>query len=102
MQIFPTQYFRIACIGFLVLNAAFFVTTVLATCLICHPITYRWDLSLPSGSCGNQQSLDLFIAIFNLLLDITVVALPMPILWGLQMAVSRKIMLSGMFGLGTT
>ncbi|KAM0797175.1 hypothetical protein BDR22DRAFT_466521 [Usnea florida] len=100
-HIFPTRSFRIACIGISVLNASFFVTTVLATCLICHPITYRWDFSLHSGSCGNQQSLDLFIAIFNLFMDITVVALPMPILWGLQMAVSRKIMLSVMFGLGT-
>ena len=28
------------------------------------------------------------------------VILPMPMLWGLQMAVSKKLMLSGMFALG--
>lgn len=101
VHIFPARSFGFACIGFSALNAVSFVSTILATCLICRPITYRWDLSLHSGSYGSQQSLDLFVAIFNLLLDITVVALPMPILWGLQMAVSKKILLSGMFGLGT-
>ena len=33
-------------------------------------------------------------------MDVTVVVLPMPVLWGLQMAVSKKIVLSMMFGLG--
>lgn len=46
------------------------------------------------------MSLDLYLGIFNLLLDVCVVVLPMPVLWGLQMAVSKKLMLSAMFGLG--
>ena len=33
-------------------------------------------------------------------MDVTVVVLPMPVLWGLKMAVGRKIVLSIMFGLG--
>ena len=53
------------------------------------------------GSCGDQKSLDLSIGIVNLLLDVTVVVLPMPVLWGLKMAVAKKAMLSGMFGMGT-
>ena len=54
-----------------------------------------------TGYCGVQKSLDLFIGIFNLFLDVTVVVLPMPVLWGLKMAVGKKVMLSGMFGMGT-
>ena len=33
-------------------------------------------------------------------MDVTVVVLPMPVLWGLQMAVGKKTVLSMMFGLG--
>ena len=55
-----------------------------------------------TGHCGYQKSLDLFIGIFNLLLDVTVVVLPMPVLWGLKMALGQKIMLTGMFGMGVT
>ena len=84
------------------INVCFFIGTVLADCLICQPISYRWDrLVGGSGACGHQKSLDLFIGIFNLLLDVTVVVMPMPVLWGLKMAVGKKLMLSGMFGMGT-
>lgn len=38
--------------------------------------------------------------IINLLLDITVVLLAMPVLWGLQMARAKKVMLSGILGMG--
>lgn len=55
---------------------------------------------MPGGQCGNQKSLDLYLGIFNLLMDVTIVVLPMPVLWGLQMAVNKKLVLSGMFGLG--
>lgn len=42
----------------------------------------------------------MYIAILNLLQDVVVVVLPMPILWGLQMARSRKVALSCIFGIG--
>ena len=37
---------------------------------------------------------------FNVLLDVVVVILPVPTLWRLQIPISKKMMLSGMFGLG--
>ena len=46
------------------------------------------------------MKLSLFIAICNFLQDVIIVVLPMPILWNLQMAVSRKVALTGMFGMG--
>lgn len=102
IRIFPTKIFRKICYVILVINLVFCIGTILADCLICQPISYRWDRIIGgSGSCGDQKSLDLFIGIFNLFLDVTVVVLPMPILWGLKMAVGKKVMLSGMFGMGT-
>ena len=102
IHIFPIRVFRKVCFLVLVANVAFFVGTVLADCLICHPISYNWDHILGGmGSCGDRKPLDLFIGIFNLILDVTAVVLPMPVLWGLKMAIGKKIMLSGMFGMGT-
>ena len=99
IRIFRTKSFRWACYVVHAINAAFGAATILGACLICLPVAYNWDHSI-AGHCGNQKSLDLFIGIFNLLMDVTVVVLPMPVLWGLQMAVGRKIVLSMMFGLG--
>ncbi|KAF6220389.1 hypothetical protein HO133_003521 [Letharia lupina] len=98
-RIFCTKSFRIACYGILSINLAYFTATVLACCLICRPFAFNWDQSI-HGSCGDQKSLDLFIGVFNLLMDITTVALPMPVLWGLQMPTGTKIVLSGLFSMG--
>ena len=100
IRIFRTKSFRMTCYIVHGFNAAFGAATVLGATLICHPISFNWDPSTPGGYCGDQKSLDLFIGIFNLLMDVTVVVLPMPVLWGLQMAVAKKLTLSGMFGLG--
>ncbi|KAF6236675.1 hypothetical protein HO173_004966 [Letharia columbiana] len=78
----------------------FLTATILADCLICRPIRYRWDFAIKGASCGDETKLGLFIAIVNFLQDVIVVVLPMPILWNLQMAVSRKAALTGMFGMG--
>jgi len=100
IRIFRTRSFRIACYVTHGINFVFFVTVVLAACLICRPVSFNWDTTIPGGMCGDQKSFELYIGIFNLLLDIEVVIMPMPVLWGLQMAISKKVMLSGMFGLG--
>ena len=97
--IFPTSAFRCTCYGVRAFNLGFFVATVLACCLICRPFAYNWDHSI-EGTCGDQRSLDLFLGVFNLLIDVTIVVLPLPMLWGLQMPASKKFMLSGMFSMG--
>lgn len=103
IRLFPTRVFRRICYLVLVANLCFFTSTVLADCLICRPISYRWDrMTGGKGSCGTEKPLDLYIGVSNLILDIIAVALPMPVLWGLKMNVGKKVMLSGMFGMGIT
>ena len=98
--VFRIKSFRMTCYVVHGINMLFGAVTVLGACLICDPISFQWHRSIPGGHCGDQKKLDLFIGVFNLLIDITVVVLPMPVLWGLQMATGRKISLSGIFGLG--
>ena len=100
IRIFPIRAFRVTCYVVHGINAAFGLATILSACLICLPISFNWDHSIPGGYCGNQKSLDLFIGVFNLLMDVTLVVLPMRVLWGLQTTVGKKAVLSGMFGLG--
>lgn len=99
IRIFRTPSFRTACYVVQGFNLAYFVAVVLACCLICRPFAYLWNHSLV-GFCGNQKSLDLFIGAFNLLMDATTVALPMPVLWGLQVRMNKKLAISGMFSIG--
>ena len=100
VRIFRTKSFRVTCYVVHGINMLFGAATILGACLICDPISFQWHRSIPGGHCGDQKKLDTFIGVFNLLLDVTVVVLPMPVLWGLQMAAGKKFTLSGIFGLG--
>lgn len=97
---YSTKPFRLTCYVVHAVNFGYASATVMAACLVCRPIAYAWDPTIPGGSCGDQKSLDLFIGVFNLLMDVAVVILPMPVLWGLQMGVQKKIVLSAIFGMG--
>ena len=65
------------------LSVSLMLAVVLATLLICHPLRLNWDKAA-GGSCGDTSALYLGGGIVNLILDVTIVALPMPMLWGLQ------------------
>ena len=101
IQMFSSvRWFLITCYVVLAVNMTFGTSAIIANCLICRPITYRWAASLVDGSCGDQKLLDMCIAVLNLLQDIVVVVLPMPVLWGLQIMRRQKVSMSCLFGIG--
>lgn len=76
------------------------LATVLATCLICHPVAAAWDNDL-SGTCGDQVLLYIIIELIGVLLDVLILILPIPtIWWKLQMAWKEKVVLSVLFSIG--
>lgn len=100
MHIFPSRRFRFVCFGVIVLNFLFITSAILAECFICRPLSYRWELTIKDASCGNEQALKMYTASLNLLQDVIVVFLPMPVLWALKMAPHKKLGVSCIFGLG--
>ncbi|KAL8692158.1 MAG: hypothetical protein Q9218_002754 [Villophora microphyllina] len=83
-------------------NFLFLISTILAECLICRPLSYRWDLDIMGASCGDEQALTMYTGGLNLLQDVIVVFMPMPIIWGLQMAPHKKLGVMCIFGIGIT
>lgn len=100
IRIFPSRSFCLACYAILILNVAFSTGVVVADFLEGRPLACQWDPSVACNSYFKQFILERFQAGFSLTLDITVVFLPTPMLWGLQIPGRKKALLSGMFGLG--
>ena len=67
--------------------------------LICRPFAKNWNPSLP-GTCGDSVASFLADGIINLIVDLAVITLPMPMIWRLQMSQQRKIALTIVFALG--
>ena len=99
IEIFRLKSFRIAAYIVIAVSNAFAATVVLATTFICSPIPFSWDPTI-TGTCGNRNALWLAIGVLNIVTDVLVLALPMPMLWRLQIPQKKKIALSLIFGLG--
>ena len=67
--------------------------------LICRPLRKDWDPQTP-GVCGSNKNGVLVGGILNVITDFAIIALPIPMVWRLQMAPQRKIALTFVFGLG--
>jgi hypothetical protein len=100
LQLFRVTRWRYVFWVFVGLNFASLVAIIFSTLLICRPITYSFDKSAVGGHCGDLISFQLFVAIWNLLMDVAIVVLPMPVIWGLKMKIKSKVGVSLMFGMG--
>lgn len=65
----------------------------------CTPINYAWNKTI-KGHCINISARYISADVLNLVVDIALVVLPIPLVWSLQMSVSTKLAVVGMFLLG--
>ena len=72
---------------------------ILRTFLICRPLSKNWDPATP-GVCGDVEASSIAGGITNLALDTLVILLPIPLVWRLQMAIRKKLIVTGIFSLG--
>lgn len=99
-QIFePVRKFGLTCLAFSVINILNWLAAILATFLICSPISYIYVRIVP-GRCGNVEGFQTYTAVASFILDAAVVILPMPQLWKLQMKTKKKIGISIVLSLG--
>lgn len=99
-RIFPTRGLRIAVLAVGALTLGIFVANFFTFIFQCIPIARFWDQEI-HGRCIEQHVFYLVSAIINVLSDIAVLVLPLPVVWRLHTSTSRKWSLSFLFLLGT-
>ncbi|KAI1292401.1 hypothetical protein F5Y03DRAFT_388322 [Xylaria venustula] len=83
--------------GLLTLNAVVsFIPLFLTNCV---PISQYWDPK-PTGWCRDTVKGDNATLAANLVLDLIVLALPLPVLWNLRMSIRDKMTVTALFGFG--
>ncbi|KAF1992815.1 hypothetical protein P154DRAFT_478525 [Amniculicola lignicola CBS 123094] len=100
IKIFRQRPFMILswlCIG---LNIANLLSTYVVALSICRPLAFNWDPLHVRGHCGNQKAFYLSNGFINLFLDVSVILMPMPLLWNLKLPMMKKISLTFVFGMG--
>lgn len=99
--IFHLKWFRIAAYTVMVLAVLYSLAALLEIFLSCFPMPYLWDpLGNPGGSCINLAQSWLAVGLTNLIEDVLIILLPLPVLWRLKLDTRRKLALSAIFSLG--
>lgn len=73
------------------------------TCLTifeCIPIAAFWDRAIQNAKCMDLARVTLASGVLNLLTDVLILCLPIPMVWGLNTTKAQKVTLTGIFLLG--
>lgn len=73
--------------------------TVLIGFLICRPVQKNWDPTSP-GVCGNRIAGYTAVSVVNVIVDILMLILPLPMVFNLQVKSGYKVGLYSIFGVG--
>jgi hypothetical protein len=76
------------------------IQTILIAFLICRPISYNWDQVNQTGTCGNLTVAYTSIGVVDVISDIIIFVLPIPLINRLNMRKSSKWATMGLFALG--
>ncbi|KAF7503657.1 hypothetical protein GJ744_003386 [Endocarpon pusillum] len=100
VRIFSVQKFRYAVYAVAALVVAYWASTFIRMFFLCSPFAFSWDKTIPNGRCIDVAAAYLSATIINLILDVMVIILPMPVLWRLQMPTGKKVGISAIFSIG--
>ncbi|KAL1857639.1 hypothetical protein VTK73DRAFT_8021 [Phialemonium thermophilum] len=98
-RIFAVRSFQLVTWAIIVVQAAWMIMTVLIGLLICRPIQKNWDPTV-SGQCGNQIAGYTAVSVYNVIVDVVMCILPIPMIYNLQVKKPYKAALLGIFGIG--
>lgn len=79
---------------------AWMFTTVFAISFQCIPIEYNWDMTIDGGHCINIGQLALVTSVLNVITDVAILVLPLPLVWKLNVTRQRRWGLIILFALG--
>ncbi|GLA40570.1 hypothetical protein AnigIFM63309_008404 [Aspergillus niger] len=98
-RIFTTRTFQWTSFSINTLIILWGLGVFLACALQCRPLRAYWDQSV-DGQCIDGYSLIVVNQIFNVVMDFVLLALPIPLIWGLHRAWQDKLAINGVFALG--
>lgn len=95
-----SKMFRILANCAIAFCLCWFAQTILIAFLICRPLSYNWDQIGSKGSCGNLTAAYVSIGVVDIISDIIIFVLPLPLISKLNMRKSSRWATMSLFSLG--
>ncbi|EAW13620.1 putative plasma membrane protein Pth11-like [Aspergillus clavatus NRRL 1] len=101
IRLFVHRWFLLICWVWIGIIVSFTLGTVFSSIFQCTPVQWAFDKSIPGGGkCINMTAFWYANATFNILSDLVLIALPIPVVIKLQLPHKSKIALCGIFAVG--
>ena len=100
LRIFPNKWMKYAVYGLSALIITWTIVISLVVVVQCNPVQYFWNRSIPGGKCINNDAYYFATGLSSTIIMITVLALPLPLIWKLQVSLSRRLGLAVIFLMG--
>ncbi len=100
LRIFVQKPHRIATYVLMGVIIAHGISTVLAATFECTPVSYLWDRTI-GGHCFDAVAFYRLASLPNIITDVFMLCLPMPMIWRLKLSTARKISLTFVFLTGS-
>lgn len=101
LRIFTQKAYRMTCYLLVAVVIGNFLAGGLTSSLSCIPLAKFWDKSLP-GHCINTNAFFRWISFPNILTDVGILVLPLPLIYGLHSTKNQKLGLVVTFLTGST
>ncbi|KAF3042864.1 hypothetical protein E8E12_000618 [Didymella heteroderae] len=95
------RWFRIAVYANMFLVVGYNIGLVFPLIFTCTPVMKNFDVFITGGSCLDRTPLYMATAVLNMITDILLLVLPLPMIVKLQMPVIQKAGLICVFGIGS-
>ena len=67
----------------------------------CIPVQAVWDITIKGAKCIETRAIYIGGSVPNVILDVIIVGMPIPYVWRLHAPLAQRLLLAGMFALGT-
>lgn len=98
-RVFTVRYMRRILLAALAIIGCWCLSQLLVVIFTCQPIAGFWDRSIPS-TCIPNLPFWYINAAGNIVTDVAIFVLPLPVIRGLKLARAQKLVLVGIFSLG--
>lgn len=101
LRIFKVSQYRIAAYSVAGLMILAWVGLNITHLAMCTPVQFNWNKNIPGGHCINQEAFFRWSSLPNMVEDLALLVMPIPVVWRLQMSTITKIGVIFTFALGS-
>lgn len=100
MRIFFVRQFKLAAMAVMAFTISWIFLTILVELLICQPIEANWSPLPPVGICGDRRAAFASVGIFDIVNQLAILMLPLPMITKLGMETRYKIVTACVLSVG--